>query len=410
MYIQPQKMKKMSRRKITIRITIVAFFCVSIFVVAKQTKANQPTSGIENGVSELQDELWYYTVINNKDLLKTFCIAAEETIDWFSDGNLLYTANYSLFLWVLCRPFKIDVFLSNSYGKKLGDKYLAEEVKKDWIILWIDPEHCDPETDMETCDIENLIKTIFSAVMNDQSFLAVWAWAMSSDKTEELIKEFSETYFGGGDTICDGKSFYLDQKSVAGAEACSHPKTYKYLNDIIDWFKKGKQTLKTINKNNIAQIDKDAESCENWSNTFANLFLCSYTSRPLDNKQALQTNLWYNDLMYYRLLSKWLIVKYESDTVWFWTINLVDTNNSESKNIADQHKNKILFLENEIEKSKRALTIMQKAVVNFQSTFPLHVGLLAYYEDILWIKKSFVKIYTPLHQLYYTLRNVQSKQ
>lgn len=402
-------MVKNSRKSITIRATIIAILCLSIFIVTKTTKADQPISGIEKGVEALQDELWYYSILDNKDLLVGFCKAAKETIGGFSDGNLLYTANYSLFLWVLCKPLKVDVFLIDSDGKNLGDKYIADEVKNNWYTLWIDPESCDPESNLQMCDIENLIKTIFTAVMNDHSFLAIWWWAMSADKIDDLIKEYSETYFGGGDTICDKKGFYLNEKSIAGAEACSHPKTYKYLHDIIEGFQTQKKWLKTINKNNIAEIDQDAKSCEKWSNTFANLFLCSYTSRPLQNKQALQTNLRYNDLMYYRLLSKRLIIRYESDTIWLWRTNLVDTNNGVSKNMSHIHKKQITSLENEIEKSKLALTIMQKAVVNFQATFPLHVGLLAYYEDILWIKKSFVKIYTPLHQLYYTLRNVQSK-
>ncbi len=45
-----------------------------------------------------------------------------------------------------------------------------------------------------------------------------------------------------------------------------------------------------------------------------------------------------------------------------------------------------------------------------QATFPVHIGLLAYYEDVLEFRKALVKIYTPIHQLYYKLRNVQQKQ
>lgn len=402
-------MRKMKKRQITIWTIITAFFCVSVFLVVKNTTADEPLSTVEAWIDRFQDELWMDPIYENKDLLRNFCKASEASLRWFSDGSLLYTPKYSLFLWVLCKPFDIDVFMVEGMGKKLGDKYIAEELKKDWSALWTDPVACDPKTDMETCDIPDLIKTIFTAVMNDHSFLGIGWWAMSAEKPDELVKEYSETYFGGGDTICDWKSFYLNEKSVAGAEACSHPKTYKYLYDIINWFQTQKKSLKTINSKNIVEIDKDAGDCEKGKNTFPNLFLCSYTGKPLENKQAIQTNLRYNDLMYYRLLSKWLIIKYETDTSWLWKINLVDTNNWVSKDMSNLHKEKIVAIEKELEKSKNAVTIMQKSVVNFQATFPMHVGLLAYYEDIVWIKKSFVKIYTPLHQLYYTLRNVQSK-
>lgn len=53
---------------------------------------------------------------------------------------------------------------------------------------------------------------------------------------------------------------------------------------------------------------------------------------------------------------------------------------------------------------------MEKTLQNMQATFPIHIGLLAYYEDVLAFRKSIVQIYTPIHQLYYKLRNVQEKK
>ncbi len=40
----------------------------------------------------------------------------------------------------------------------------------------------------------------------------------------------------------------------------------------------------------------------------------------------------------------------------------------------------------------------------------LIVGLMAYTEDIINFRKAFVKVYTPLHQLYYKMRNVQDER
>jgi hypothetical protein len=44
---------------------------------------------------------------------------------------------------------------------------------------------------------------------------------------------------------------------------------------------------------------------------------------------------------------------------------------------------------------------------NVQSTYPIHIGLQAYLEDIKWYRKQLSAIYTPMHQLSYLLRNVQ---
>jgi hypothetical protein len=45
---------------------------------------------------------------------------------------------------------------------------------------------------------------------------------------------------------------------------------------------------------------------------------------------------------------------------------------------------------------------------NIQTTYPMHIGMQAYLEDIKWYRKQLGKIHTPMHQLYYLLRNVQS--
>jgi hypothetical protein len=47
---------------------------------------------------------------------------------------------------------------------------------------------------------------------------------------------------------------------------------------------------------------------------------------------------------------------------------------------------------------------------NMYSTFPVHIWLMAYYEDLLVFRKNFVKIYTPIHQLYYKLENQQNQR
>lgn len=40
-------------------------------------------------------------------------------------------------------------------------------------------------------------------------------------------------------------------------------------------------------------------------------------------------------------------------------------------------------------------------------TFPLHIGLLVYYEDLFRLRKELIKAVTPLYTLYDKLKNVQ---
>jgi hypothetical protein len=44
---------------------------------------------------------------------------------------------------------------------------------------------------------------------------------------------------------------------------------------------------------------------------------------------------------------------------------------------------------------------------NIERTFPIHIGLVAYFEDLINFRKKFVQLFTPFHQLYYKLRNVE---
>lgn len=48
-------------------------------------------------------------------------------------------------------------------------------------------------------------------------------------------------------------------------------------------------------------------------------------------------------------------------------------------------------------------------VGQIHASFPIHIHLTAYYEVIKKIRNQLARIYTPLHQLYYKLRNVQSQ-
>ena len=57
--------------------------------------------------------------------------------------------------------------------------------------------------------------------------------------------------------------------------------------------------------------------------------------------------------------------------------------------------------------SQQAMYQMFRQLSNLYATFPIHIGLLSYYEDLLYMRSRFSSLYTPLHQLYYEFRNAQ---
>ena len=56
----------------------------------------------------------------------------------------------------------------------------------------------------------------------------------------------------------------------------------------------------------------------------------------------------------------------------------------------------------------QAVKQMSRMITQVGVHFPLHVGLSAYYEDLLNYRKTITKSYTPFNQLAYKRRNVQA--
>jgi hypothetical protein len=69
-----------------------------------------------------------------------------------------------------------------------------------------------------------------------------------------------------------------------------------------------------------------------------------------------------------------------------------------------------LNLNAQIKNIMQALPIMMSMMHNIQKTFPVHIGLMAYYEDVVKFRREFAKIYTPLKTLQGKLQKVQKRK
>jgi hypothetical protein len=104
-----------------------------------------------------------------------------------------------------------------------------------------------------------------------------------------------------------------------------------------------------------------------------------------------------NELMMLQLFTQYY-TQVLTDTPWVvdFQVNASVASNGEQMQLLDA-----------LSKAKNATLMMHRMLGNVHRTFPVHIGLLMYYEDIVNLRQSFVKLYTPIHQLYYKLRNVQ---
>ncbi len=145
-------------------------------------------------------------------------------------------------------------------------------------------------------------------------------------------------------------------------------------------------------------VTADAKDCEK---TTKNFLLCGFNDK--DNAHAWESfhNTLYNELLFFKLL-----ITVSNDRLQYPEFNKFRVYSDTSA----EARQEIIRLNQEAELSQNAVGTMEKTLQNMQATFPIHIGLLAYYEDVVAFRKALVKIYTPIHQLYYKLRNVQKKE
>lgn len=376
--------------------TIIAIpsLLLALFLAPKIWAAVTPTQDAESYFKNIVAGLWEATNASSKEaLLKVYCKTMNNEIvkAWFKDDTIYYSSRYSLFVQALCKWItKQDTFYNPSLIKW-----------KNWSqILWNEISWCD--WNFSECKLDELLSALFNATMNDHSTLSIAWWAMNDEGKwiDDTIQKFSMTYFSDVRNICwDKNAQYISSKWAASTKdwLCSHPNTYQSLKNTIETLQKQKNNLLIIEWKwfwSQSKCDKVKE--------FEDYFECAYTNSTSKEAWWYQHNLWYNELLYYKLLISWLA----NDKLLDPKIKPLNLTKDVVVDLSDERQN----LKREEILSENAVEIMQKTINNIRATFPLHIWLQVYYEDVVNFRKSLAKIYTPIHQLNYKLRNIQEKK
>ncbi|MDO4713129.1 MAG: hypothetical protein Q4B28_00185 [bacterium] len=123
---------------------------------------------------------------------------------------------------------------------------------------------------------------------------------------------------------------------------------------------------------------------EDYHHLFCKLYTLS------DERMTPIIDLIYNELLRYTLFSSY----YKSHLLKH--TNPDDNTKAELKYLEYSHKN-ILTVTNQ--------TLQQ--IADLHSSYPLHIGLLAYQEDLLKLRAKLNKLISPFYSLYYKLQNAQ---
>lgn len=334
-----------------------------------------------------------------KKLIDNYC----SSILWMWN-NILYTQNLfyydpskSVFLYNLCKFWAIEEWKFDSFFEWISS------LVKDWLYVWANNEFwfswCRKDSDLNSCDIIWFFSKWFSAVMNDYSNakLAALYW-YADNETEEIIEIFSDHYFW--ESPCSNEEVYYLNKEIyedLGNNYCSHPRTYKMLANNINEVKNLLKNAKSMDSNKLLDWDKNTNYCIDWTNY--DFFRCWFQN--IDWHWKWFRNILHNELMFYNLFVSYYIQNQSWnlmmspfvvwDPGWLFKANKVQMENAQK----------------EVYKTQKAVLHLDKMLRNIYATYPIHIWLMAYYEDLLYFRKTFAKLYTPFHQLYYKLRNVQ---
>lgn len=346
-------------------------------------------------------ELYPTSDWTKKGVLQRFCKAIYDSDVlkmWFinhdSSYDALYRPDQSLFLLSVCSA--------------VGDStQAADPAIKDLIktLKWqnLSPSYssnCSVDWDMNGCAFQNLFPEVFASIINEYSNIKVaGVYGYRGDSTPDALKQFSDKYFGVN--VCPNNVIYLSQsyQTDISTNECGHPQTAATLAQYI------RQAKSLISSTIILDAKKlvaasSQQDCNSVVPGYVPL-LCAFMISS--NQQNAFENLIYNELLYFQLMVGIVGSIFASDGSYVPTKyqSISDVKRSSLK--ADA-----FALQDELQLSIQAVKQTNRMITSIQNSFPLHIWLLAYYEDLQQFVQRFSHIYTPIHQLYYTLQNVQA--
>jgi len=157
--------------------------------------------------------------------------------------------------------------------------------------------------------------------------------------------------------------------------------------------------------NYVKAEDVLASPCKNRKGDMMSCAFSSTGDRFTNGDWTTFQNLYMNELMRYTLFSTYYMDQIRNSTerevlrVWDRYSDAVIANQKE----AEQLSREVVF-------AKEAMYQTIRRLQNLYTTFPIHIGLMAYLEDLEAYRKVFVKIYTPLQQLSSLRPDAQSCQ
>lgn len=403
------------RIKYSISIIVLAIILGTFFqsTNAEQVFQNDEMITYIKLITEPIDKTFQWTETENYNLHSVFKTVCEELkndnigIVTFNGTNTssTYSAKDSVFVTIMCNSI-----LAKQDNKQAQDKdFPLNTLLKQHNIrgLWLaclttentaqtsDP-NCENWARNNSTDFSfifyNLSSQIFNDVLNFMTARVYGAIHIDADK-KDLANAYIVNYFNTVAFLPESKSY---------------PQTYKKLSEYITLWKNMQQSTLLFDVKNIGNAEfSDTSERKNFLMYNSQVPTNGDTNtKTLANYEESSINILYNELFFYTLFSQ----IYSTQLERFWR-------DSASLPTAFKNRNDIKWaisiqrsrIQNQDEKLLWSLSQSIRQINTTVSTFPVHIWLLMYQEDLLTLRNNLAKIYLPIHQLHYKLENVQSK-
>ena len=397
----------MNKIKYILWFLIVWLLWAGIFWYNTRTVSSAITVTPENLVQTIYDKIPQEKSPKFKnEIIKNFCDAVMSSdigSGFVSKYWFYYTPAKSIYLYLICKDFgKYNWHSELGWDDSIMKiKKLSELKNLKTMYKWV----CDPTTRMTNCDFGNYYNLIYEHVINDliNIKLANAYGYINSLSIKANIKSFMDKYFGSNLAICnDEEVMYINKSRIDwDAGSCSHPKTYKFMSDYIN------NIAKLVDNNSILNYSLiiKAKDCDKITDFVKDTTACKMTNTGTRFDQ--DSNLWFmnivqNEYFWYGLMNSYTSQYISADLVSDSSI-IDDTKRAA---IARNEIYSLNFYQNISQQSTdQSVDILYQTI----QKFPIHIWLLAYYEDVQEFRNRLAQLYTPLAQLKYKLMNVQDK-
>lgn len=333
-------------------------------------------------------------------IISNFCTTAlkPEVISAFWSLYPWSDPRQSIFLTLMCS--KSDVKNNFSSFMSVGTKGEENCYLKTHSIKLLVPQNvaCYANEFQVGCDIARLSEEIITLILEELTTLKQWNLYGVTMNNLSSPKNLEENM----NILTKEKLLihYASQQNFCKSKTQGYPKTCKIIQQSMRAFQKAFSRFRLLNVESLLAKDIDLfkekqtictknTSAEDYDHMF-----CELIGRTHEGLDPFVTRV-YTELLRYQLFSTYY-------TSHLWSTNTAD--------MVDASRYEFVRMQTFSKKLLPTINTTLKQLAELQNTYPLHIGMLAYQEELLRLRDKYLsKLVAPFYSVFYKLQNVQIK-